>query len=127
MTQSPDRITTTGASTPDSTSGECSSPSGSQDPIPSSQLNDESTESETLADSAASIKSTTSTASKDSKKATKDERGSGSSNLVGKINNLVTTDLANIVDSRDFLLAALHLPLQITLCIAFLYAILGWR
>jgi len=47
-------------------------------------------------------------------------------NLVGKINNLVTTDLGNIVDGRDFLLVALYIPVQIILCIWFLYVILGW-
>ena len=52
---------------------------------------------------------------------------SSEENLVGKINNLVTTDLANIVEARDFLLAAVYIPLQITLCIVFLYAVLGWR
>lgn len=55
----------------------------------------------------------------------KDKNSSGE-NLVGKINNLVTTDLANIVEARDFLLAAVYIPLQITLCIIFLYVVLGW-
>ena len=57
------------------------------------------------------------------KKATVEKGG----NLVGKINNLVSTDLNNIVDGRDFLLVAVASPIQIILCIAFLYAILGWR
>ena len=48
-------------------------------------------------------------------------------NLVGKINNLVSTDLNNIVDGRDFLMIAVACPIQIILCIVFLYAILGWR
>ena len=66
-------------------------------------------------------------------------------NLVGKINNLVTTDLANITNARDFLYlrrstfnifkqrgalisgTVVYVPLQVALCIAFLYAILGWR
>lgn len=48
-------------------------------------------------------------------------------NLVGKINNLVSTDLNNIIDGRDFLMIAVACPIQIILCIAFLYAILGWR
>lgn len=33
----------------------------------------------------------------------KDEKKDKEDNLVGKINNLVTTDLGNIIDSRDFL------------------------
>jgi hypothetical protein len=67
-----------------------------------------------------------------------------SSNLVGKMNNLVSTDLDNLVEGRDFLLlglissvrvffgvsnctpVVLYLPLQIALCIWFLYSILGW-
>ncbi|KAF9449128.1 multidrug resistance-associated ABC transporter [Macrolepiota fuliginosa MF-IS2] len=46
-------------------------------------------------------------------------------NLVGKINNLVTTDTTNIVDARDFLFVVLYYPLQIILCIVFLYQVLG--
>ncbi|KAI0052513.1 P-loop containing nucleoside triphosphate hydrolase protein [Auriscalpium vulgare] len=48
------------------------------------------------------------------------------SNLVGKINNLASTDLNNITDGRNFLFLILYMPLQISLCIWFLYAILGW-
>jgi len=48
-------------------------------------------------------------------------------NLVGKINNLVSTDLNNIVDGRDFLMIAVVCPIQIILCVVFLYKILGWR
>ncbi|KAH9059057.1 hypothetical protein EDB87DRAFT_1832312 [Lactarius vividus] len=54
-----------------------------------------------------------------------DEPGD-SSNLVGKMNNLVSTDLENIVDGRDFLLLILYFPLQVVICIWFLYDILGW-
>ncbi|KAI1795060.1 hypothetical protein LXA43DRAFT_1080347 [Ganoderma leucocontextum] len=50
----------------------------------------------------------------------------GSGNLIGKINNLVTTDLANIIDGRDFLFIVLYAPLQAGLSVYFLYAILGW-
>ncbi|KAK0465231.1 uncharacterized protein EV420DRAFT_1637381 [Desarmillaria tabescens] len=52
---------------------------------------------------------------------------SDTNNLVGKINNLVTTDLGNIIDARDFLLIGVYVPVQITLCICFLYIVLGWR
>ncbi|KAH9166806.1 hypothetical protein EDB89DRAFT_2115743 [Lactarius sanguifluus] len=54
-----------------------------------------------------------------------DEAG-GPSNLVGKMNNLVSTDLENIVDGRDFLLPILYIPLQMVICVWFLYSILGW-
>lgn len=48
------------------------------------------------------------------------------SNLVGKMNNLVSTDLENLIDGRDFILLVLYIPLQIAICIWFLYTILGW-
>ncbi|KAJ7596755.1 P-loop containing nucleoside triphosphate hydrolase protein [Mycena floridula] len=48
------------------------------------------------------------------------------SNRLGKMNNLISTDLANITEARYFLLTALDIPLQITLCIGFLYVVLGW-
>ncbi|KAH7930564.1 hypothetical protein BV22DRAFT_1124835 [Leucogyrophana mollusca] len=47
-------------------------------------------------------------------------------NLVGKINNLVTTDLNNITEGRDVLFVILYIPLQVALCIWFLYDVLGW-
>ena len=43
-----------------------------------------------------------STLKSDTKPATKDKKEA--QNLIGKINNLVTTDLGNIVDGRDFLM-----------------------
>jgi hypothetical protein len=60
---------------------------------------------------------------KDTEEESKTEKGS---NLVGKIINLVSTDLNNIVDGRDFPMLFISLPLQVTLCIVFLYKILGW-
>ncbi|KAG5728585.1 ATP-binding cassette transporter abc4 [Termitomyces sp. T112] len=51
---------------------------------------------------------------------------SSAENLVGKITNLVTTDMNNITESRDFLLVLIYIPLQIILCIIFLYLVLGW-
>ncbi|KAF8594046.1 hypothetical protein BDV93DRAFT_529547 [Ceratobasidium sp. AG-I] len=48
------------------------------------------------------------------------------SNLTGKINNLISTDLGNIAKGCDFLLIILYAPLQIALCVVFLYRILGW-
>ncbi|KAH7908629.1 P-loop containing nucleoside triphosphate hydrolase protein [Hygrophoropsis aurantiaca] len=61
-------------------------------------------------------------------KKTGDERGpkSNTSNLIGKINNLVSSDLNNITEGRDFLMLCLYTPLQIGLSIWFLYGILGW-
>jgi hypothetical protein len=77
------------------------------------------------------------------KSATKDKKEA--QNLIGKINNLVTTDLDNIVEGRDFLTIGmlstliliwvrcltirqvLYVPLQSVLCTIFLYEVLGWR
>ena len=66
--------------------------------------------------------------SKKSKVEDKEEgkKGGKGSNLVGKITNLVSTDLNNIVDGRDFPMLFISLPLQIVLCIVFLYKVLGW-
>ncbi|KII86823.1 hypothetical protein PLICRDRAFT_700101 [Plicaturopsis crispa FD-325 SS-3] len=47
-------------------------------------------------------------------------------NIIGKINNLVSTDLQNLLESRDFLFIVVYMPLQVSLCTWFLYNILGW-
>ncbi|KAK0192591.1 hypothetical protein F5146DRAFT_1102469 [Armillaria mellea] len=47
-------------------------------------------------------------------------------NLIGRINNLVTTDLKNITDARGFVQLLVYTPLQLILCVVFLYVILGW-
>ncbi|KAI0066573.1 P-loop containing nucleoside triphosphate hydrolase protein [Artomyces pyxidatus] len=68
--------------------------------------------------------------------------GSKASNLVGKINNLITSDLSNLLDGRDFLfirtsilntvnafeivLPVVQMPFEIGLCVYFLYTYLGW-
>ncbi|KAH9166801.1 hypothetical protein EDB89DRAFT_2245991 [Lactarius sanguifluus] len=54
-----------------------------------------------------------------------DEPGD-SRNLVGRMNNLVSTDLENLVEGRDLLLLVLYFPLQVVTYIWFLYNILGW-
>ncbi|KAH7340935.1 hypothetical protein B0J17DRAFT_612426 [Rhizoctonia solani] len=61
----------------------------------------------------------------------KDKEGSQgddneSANLVGKINNLMSTDLGNMIDGRDFLFIIIFAPVQIIFSIFFLYRILGW-
>ncbi|KAJ7462775.1 P-loop containing nucleoside triphosphate hydrolase protein [Mycena galericulata] len=86
---------------------------------------------ETLQASTASIKSTTSSKAKGKSKDKSDVKeepaeSPNASNLVGKITNLVTTDLGNIVDSRDFLFIVLLIPLEVALCVVFLYQVLGW-
>jgi hypothetical protein len=47
------------------------------------------------------------------------------SNLVGRINNFISTDLGNITEGRDFLFVIWYCPLQVAICIWFLYSILG--
>ncbi|KAI0758967.1 P-loop containing nucleoside triphosphate hydrolase protein [Fomes fomentarius] len=51
----------------------------------------------------------------------------GGRNLVGRINNLVSSDL-NSLDyiTMHFVYTTVEAPLQITLCIVFLYQIMGW-
>ncbi|KAJ1309716.1 hypothetical protein OPQ81_006481 [Rhizoctonia solani] len=61
----------------------------------------------------------------------KDKEGSQagdneSANLVGKINNLMSTDLGNVIDGRDFLFIILYAPIQVIFSVYFLYKILGW-
>ncbi|KAJ7697209.1 P-loop containing nucleoside triphosphate hydrolase protein [Mycena rosella] len=87
------------------------------------QSEDEST---TMQASTASIKSA-STGKEPAKPSTsKEDATKSKGSLVGKINNLVTTDLGNIVDSRDFLVLLVYVPLQLTVGIWFLHALLGW-
>jgi len=53
-------------------------------------------------------------------------RGKGD-NLVGKITNLITSDLANINAGRGFLIPLVSSPIIFLLGAAFLYKILDWR
>ncbi|KAI0711801.1 P-loop containing nucleoside triphosphate hydrolase protein [Cerioporus squamosus] len=48
-------------------------------------------------------------------------------NLVGRINNLVSSDLRSLENlSMHLVFATIESPFQITLCIIFLYQIMGW-
>lgn len=47
--------------------------------------------------------------------------------LVGKINNLISSDLENITDLTELPRVMVHTPLKIGLSVWFLYALLGWR
>jgi hypothetical protein len=49
------------------------------------------------------------------------------SNLVGKINTIVTMDVDRITNGRDFLMVLLRVPLELTTSMIFLYVVLGWR
>ena len=72
----------------------------SQSSTPVSQ--DSSSDSQSTSNSPVKGKDS-STLKSDTKSATKDKRET--QNLIGKINNLVTTDLGNIGDGRDFLVS----------------------
>ncbi|RDX55373.1 hypothetical protein OH76DRAFT_1478034 [Lentinus brumalis] len=49
----------------------------------------------------------------------------GSKNLTGKLFNLATSDVQNVLEGREFL-ELLFAPFQICICVVFLYALLGW-
>ncbi|KAJ7211367.1 hypothetical protein GGX14DRAFT_534690 [Mycena pura] len=68
---------------------------------------------------------TPSTTSKDPKGGGDSATGSSSVD-VGKISNLVTTDLRNMTNMSDFLLILFYMPVTILFCVVFLYAVLGW-
>jgi ABC-type multidrug transport system fused ATPase/permease subunit len=55
----------------------------------------------------------------------KDKDKEKQKDLIGRINNFISTDVGNIVDSRDFLFMVWYCPLQIVICVWFLYSILG--
>jgi ABC-type multidrug transport system fused ATPase/permease subunit len=57
--------------------------------------------------------------------ATSEKKGEKQENLVGKINNFISTDLGNITEARDLLFMIWYTPLQIVICVWFLYSILG--
>ncbi|KAI0728488.1 hypothetical protein C8Q72DRAFT_917712, partial [Fomitopsis betulina] len=50
----------------------------------------------------------------------------GASNLVGRINNLVTTDLQMLENGRDFIALLVEVPTTIAFSTWFLYVVLGW-
>ena len=55
-----------------------------------------------------------------------DKKGS-SGDLTGKLSNLVTSDLQNVVNGRDFLAVFIFTPTTVAISLYFLYGILGWR
>nr|GAT53005.1 multidrug resistance-associated ABC transporter protein [Mycena chlorophos] len=82
-------------------------------------------ESTTVQPRSASVKSGTESVKKGERKAEEATREKSVA-MVGRINNLVTTDLDNIVDSREFLDLLVYTPLQLSIGIYFLYVLLGW-
>ncbi|KAJ7139685.1 hypothetical protein C8R44DRAFT_867802 [Mycena epipterygia] len=130
--ESAEKTPRSGTATPESESPspvEQDESNGSGDETVNSVDADTVSRDETLQASSASIKSTTSSKGKGKKADTakeEPEASSDASNLVGKITNLVTTDLGNITESRDFLFILLLIPMEIVLCVIFLYKVLGW-
>ncbi|KAH9939277.1 uncharacterized protein BXZ73DRAFT_76000 [Epithele typhae] len=55
-----------------------------------------------------------------------DADADGGSNIIGKINNLVTIDLQNLGEGRDVLFLIYYGPLSVVVSIVFLYVILDW-
>ncbi|KAJ7758491.1 P-loop containing nucleoside triphosphate hydrolase protein, partial [Mycena maculata] len=53
-------------------------------------------------------------------------KDSNKRNLVGRINNLATSDVANLTDVMEIWINGVFFPLQVILAIWFLYLILGW-
>jgi hypothetical protein len=69
-----------------------------------------------------------STSSKDPKHPGSTSTPAASSSVdVGRISNLVTTDLKNVTNMADFLLLLFYMPVTIVFCVVFLWVILGWR
>lgn len=46
--------------------------------------------------------------------------------IVGRINTLISSDIDNIVEGRDFMLLLFYSPLQVSLAVVFLTQILSW-
>ncbi|KZT60636.1 hypothetical protein CALCODRAFT_492173 [Calocera cornea HHB12733] len=51
---------------------------------------------------------------------------SKATHLSGKINNMFGTDIGNMIDGRDFLFLIIDCPLEVLLCMWFLWVILSW-
>ncbi|GAW02588.1 P-loop containing nucleoside triphosphate hydrolase protein [Lentinula edodes] len=47
-------------------------------------------------------------------------------NILGKLSNLVTTDMQNITDGKEALRLIIQVPIQVALCVWFLERVLGW-
>ncbi|EMD41585.1 hypothetical protein CERSUDRAFT_110141 [Gelatoporia subvermispora B] len=89
-----------------------------------STLDSPTSEEETVRASSVGADSSGKAQKKDEKPAT--APGGEKSNLVGKLNNLVTVDMEKITAAKDFWVLLIMAPLQIGLSIWFLYDVLGW-
>ncbi|KAG6888553.1 hypothetical protein C0995_007425 [Termitomyces sp. Mi166 len=102
-------VANTGTHTPVPSISGSSSSSGASSSQPETE-----TESTAVA-SEADTKATPAAASTDAQKS-----------LVGRMNNLITSDLQTITKASEFMQVFVAGPVMVILCIAFLYTILGW-
>ncbi|KAF5323760.1 hypothetical protein D9619_012892 [Psilocybe cf. subviscida] len=65
-------------------------------------------------------------APKDASNETRDEDGNRRDNHIGKIMNLMTTDLTRIGAAKELTFLLVEMPLQTTFAVVFLYKTLGW-
>ncbi|KAJ7730238.1 P-loop containing nucleoside triphosphate hydrolase protein, partial [Mycena maculata] len=47
-------------------------------------------------------------------------------NLLGKLNNMITTDIRLVIAAKSLMLSVVYMPLQLCLSVWFLYTTLGW-
>ncbi|EMD41587.1 hypothetical protein CERSUDRAFT_79219 [Gelatoporia subvermispora B] len=87
-------------------------------------LDSSTSEEETVRASSVGADSSGKKQKKDEKRATTPE--GERSNLVGKLNNLVTVDMEKITAAKDLWILIIMAPLQVSLSIWFLYDVLGW-
>ncbi|KAJ7634724.1 P-loop containing nucleoside triphosphate hydrolase protein [Roridomyces roridus] len=74
--------------------------------------------------SSETVQGTQSTTSKDAKSS--GSSAATSSVDVGRIMNLVSTDLRNVTEMSDFLMLLFYLPASVIFSVIFLYVVLGW-
>ena len=55
------------------------------------------------------------------------QNATGGPSLVGKINNLISSDLKNIIGMTELPMIIVYTPLKIVISVYFLYRLLGWR
>jgi cobalamin biosynthesis Mg chelatase CobN len=108
--------------TPEATTPDSASATGTQ----------EASETDTVVHSQGSSETTIAPSSSKQDKAVKETkkekpRTADNINIIGKINSLVTYDLKSITEAKDFLFLLIYIPLVATLCVVFLYSLLGWR
>ncbi|GJE87807.1 multidrug resistance-associated ABC transporter [Phanerochaete sordida] len=83
-------------------------------------------ESETTLDEGQSSTAESSTAITTKDKGGEKAAVSNDSSMVGKINNMISTDVNTLEGGQTFILVAWFTPLQIALSVLFLYVVLGW-